>query len=172
MAVSVSAVLLGLVAAFKATAAATPPNVLLVVSDDHGFGNVGYHNSTMLTPRMDEMARAGVILEGYYVQPVCSPTRSSLMTGRYTYRLGTQATVIRADVPFGVPLDETFLAQNMRDAGYHTALFGELGDSVRVSDSTFFQACYGPTGRFSLYDGSISHAGREPNTCNGRAQNP
>lgn len=87
-----------------------------------------------------------MILEGYYVQPICSPTRSSLMTGRYTYRLGTQAslmmlcccgccscsprscvqaTVIRADVPFGVPLKERFLAQNMQDAGYHTALFGK-----------------------------------------------
>lgn len=47
------------------------------------------------------------------------------MTGRYTYRLGTQATVIRADVPFGVPLDETFVANNMKEAGYHTALFGK-----------------------------------------------
>jgi hypothetical protein len=62
-----------------AAATAPPPHVLLIVSDDHGFGNVGYHNSTMLTPRIDEIAQAGVILEGYYVQPVCSPTRSSLM---------------------------------------------------------------------------------------------
>lgn len=117
-----------------------PPNVLLIVSDDHGFGNVGYHNSTMLTPRIDEIAKAGVILEGYYVQPVCSPSRSSLMTGRYTYRLGTQATVIRADVPFGVPLGETFLPQNMGDAGYYTALFGKwhLG---------FYQRAYTPLAR-------------------------
>ena len=54
------------------------------------------------------------------VQPICSPTRSVLMSGRYTYRVGTQATVIRADVPFGVPLDNTFLPQNLKDAGYHT----------------------------------------------------
>ena len=85
----------------------------------------GYHNTTVLTPRIDALAKAGVILEGYYVQPICSPTRSSLMTGRYTYRLGTQATVIRADVPFGVPLEERFMAQNMKDVGYHTALFGK-----------------------------------------------
>ena len=83
----------------------------------------------MLMPRIDEIAKAGVVLEGYYVQPVCSPTRSSLMTGRYTYRLGTQATVIRADVPFGVPLTETFMAQNMADAGYKTALFGKVSES-------------------------------------------
>lgn len=52
-------------------------------------------------------------------------TRAILQTGRYTYRLGTQATVIRADTPFGVPLKETFVAQNMQDAGYVTALFGK-----------------------------------------------
>ena len=79
----------------------------------------------MLTPRIDALAKDGVKLEGYYVQPVCSPTRSSLMTGRYTYRLGTQATVIRADVPFGVPLKETFMSENLKDAGYTTALFGK-----------------------------------------------
>jgi arylsulfatase A-like enzyme len=102
------------------------PDILLIVADDQGYAQIGYHNQTMLMPRINEIARAGVILESYYVQPICSPTRSSLMTGRYTYRLGTQATVIRADVPFGVPLTETFLSQNMGDAGYHTALFGKV----------------------------------------------
>merc|ERR1719272_1582219 len=94
------------------------PNIMLIVSDDQGYANIGYHNSTVLTPRINAIAKEGVILEGYYVQPVCSPTRSSLMSGRYTYRLGTQATVIRADVPFGVPLKETFVANNMKEAGY------------------------------------------------------
>ena len=92
---------------------------------DQGFAQVGYHNATTLTPRIDELAGEGIKLENYYVQPICSPTRSSLLTGRYTYRLGTQATVIRADVPFGVPLENTLLAQNLADAGYHCALFGK-----------------------------------------------
>eukprot|EP00041_Stephanoeca_diplocostata_P011929 m.198142 g.198142 ORF g.198142 m.198142 type:complete len:141 (+) comp18735_c0_seq5:155-577(+) len=95
-----------------------PPNIVLIVADDQGYANIGYHNSTVLTPRIDALAKDGVILESYYVQPICSPTRSSLMTGRYTYRLGTQATVIRADVPFGIPLSETFMAQNLKDVGY------------------------------------------------------
>ena len=112
----------------------TAPNIVLIVSDDQGFANIGYHNSTVLTPRIDALAHEGLTLEGYYVQPVCSPTRSSLMTGRYTYRLGTQATVIRSDVPFGVPLKETFISQNMKDANYETALFGKwhLGFHQRV----------------------------------------
>ena len=126
--------------AITAVAFAAKPNVLLIVADDQGYANVGYHNDTILTPRINALAAEGVTLEGYYVQPVCSPTRSVLMTGRYTYRLGTQATVIRADVPFGVPLKETFMAQNMKDAGYDTALFGKwhLG---------FYQRAYTPLER-------------------------
>ena len=60
------------------------------------------------------------------------------MTGRYTYRLGTQATVIRADVPFGVPLSETFLSQNMGDAGYRT---GEIGKGRSPDRYTRVVAC-------------------------------
>lgn len=93
------------------------PHIILVVADDQGHANIGYHNASTRTPRIDALAASGVKLENYYVQPICSPTRSALMTGRYTNRLGTQATVIRSDVPFGVPLENTFLSQNMQDAG-------------------------------------------------------
>lgn len=101
------------------------PHVVLMVADDMGYAQIGYHNASTLTPNIDSIAREGVVLENYYVQPVCSPTRSSLMTGRYTYRLGTQATVIRADVPFGVPLKETMLGENLQAQGYTTGLFGK-----------------------------------------------
>ena len=59
------------------------------------------------------------------MQPICSPTRSSLMTGRYTYRLGTQAEIVETFVPFGIPLSERFMPEYFRDAGYATALFGK-----------------------------------------------
>lgn len=136
-------------------AAAKQPNVLLIVADDQGFAQVGYHNASTLTPRIDALAAAGITLENYYVQPVCSPTRSVLMTGRYTNRLGTQATVIRSDVPFGVPLANTFLSQNLQDAGYHTALFGKwhLG---------FYQRAYTPLARgfdehLGYFEGAIDY---------------
>ena len=58
-------------------------------------------------------------------QPICSPTRSSLMTGRYTIRLGTHANVIYWDTPWGVPLNETFVAENLQRSGYRTAMFGK-----------------------------------------------
>jgi hypothetical protein len=59
------------------------------------------------------------------VQPICSPTRSALMTGRYTIRLGTQTNVIYWDTPWGVPLNETFIPQNLKAVGYKTAMFGK-----------------------------------------------
>lgn len=123
------------------------PNLLFLLADDLGYADIGWHNATVLSPNLDALALSGIRLENYYVQPICSPTRSSLMTGRYTYRLGTQATVIRADVPFGIPLKETFMSQNLKDAGYHTALFGKwhLG---------FYQKDYTP-----LYRGFDEHMG-------------
>jgi len=134
---------------------ASKPNVLLIVADDQGYAQIGYHNKTTLTPKIDEIAGDGIILEAYYVQPVCSPTRSALMTGRYTYRLGTQATVIRADTPFGIPLENTFMARNMKDAGYTTAIFGKwhLG---------FYQRAYTPLARgfdyhLGYYQGTIDY---------------
>ena len=86
---------------------------------------VGYHNSTILTPRIDELAKGGVRLDTFYAAPICSPTRSSIMTGRYTYRLGTQCTIIESNVPFGIPLAERFISENMRDAGLKTGIFGK-----------------------------------------------
>ena len=65
------------------------PNVLLIVTDDQGYGDLGFHgNTTIRTPRIDKLAGESVRLRSFYVSPVCSPTRSSLMTGRYNYRTG------------------------------------------------------------------------------------
>ena len=69
---------------WQAPAAARRPNVVLIVADDQGHAQIGYHNGSTRTPRIDALAAAGVKLENYYVMPVCSPTRSSLMTGRYS----------------------------------------------------------------------------------------
>ena len=62
------------------------PNIVLIVADDYGFHDVGYHGSQIQTPTLDKLAVDGVKLENYYVQPICSPTRSQLMSGRYQVR--------------------------------------------------------------------------------------
>ena len=63
---------------------AAPPNIVFILADDYGFHDVGYHNDDVIkTPNLDELASEGVKLENYYVQPICTPTRSQLMSGRY-----------------------------------------------------------------------------------------
>ena len=100
-------------------------SVLFLLADDLGYANVGWHEDFVLTPHLTRLAKQGITLESYYVQPICSPTRSSLMTARYTYRLGTQAEIIESYVPFGVPLRERFMAEYFQAAGYATAIFGK-----------------------------------------------
>ena len=63
-------------------------HILLIVVDDLGWSDVGFHGAKFKTPNMDKLAYDGVILDNYYVQPICSPTRSALMTGRYPIHTG------------------------------------------------------------------------------------
>lgn len=67
----------------KQSANVTKPHILFIVADDLGFHDVGYHGSAIKTPNLDKLALTGVRLENYYVQPLCSPTRGQILTGRY-----------------------------------------------------------------------------------------
>lgn len=71
---------------FICTADAKPPNIIFIMSDDYGWHDIGYHGSKIRTPVMDELAYNGIRLENYYVQPICSPTRSQFMSGVYQVR--------------------------------------------------------------------------------------
>ena len=64
------------------------PHILFVLVDDLGWSDVGFHGSEIHTPNIDRLASEGVILDNYYVQPICSPTRSALMSGRYPIHTG------------------------------------------------------------------------------------
>ena len=59
------------------------PNILFLLADDYGYNDIGYHGSEIRTPNLDDLAAEGVKLENYYVQQVCTPTRSQLLSGRY-----------------------------------------------------------------------------------------
>lgn len=109
------------------------PNIILIVADDMGWGDVGYHGSEIQTPNIDRLSREGVVLDRYYVAPVCSPTRAGLMTGRYPDRYGLRETVIPPWSEFGVDTSEVFLPELLARAGYaHRGLIGKwhLGHGV------------------------------------------
>lgn len=67
----------------------SPPHILFMLADDLGWIDVGFHGSKINTPIIDSLAKEGVILDNYYVQPVCTPARGALMTGRYPIHTGT-----------------------------------------------------------------------------------
>ncbi len=67
---------------------ASQPHILFVLADDYGWNDIGYHGSEIKTPNLDQLAAEGVKLENYYVQPICTPSRSQLLSGRYQIHTG------------------------------------------------------------------------------------
>ncbi len=123
-----------------AAESAPRPHVVFFLADDLGRADVGFMGSRQIqTPHIDGIAKAGAKLESFYVQPVCSPTRAALLTGRYATHTGVYA-VVRPRAPWGLPLAERTLADALRQAGYETAISGKwhLGE---------FQSEYRPTRR-------------------------
>lgn len=101
------------------------PNVVVILADDLGNADLGYRGSDIKTPNIDKLAREGVRLESFYGQPVCTPARAALMTGRYPMRHGLQTLVIFPSHTYGLPLDEKTLPQALREVGYETAMVGK-----------------------------------------------
>lgn len=105
---------------------AKKPNIIIILADDLGWGDVGYHGSAIRTPNIDRLAREGIELNRYYVAAVCSPTRAGLLTGRYPDRFGLRSTVIPPWSEFGVDAREVFLPEMLARAGYkHRAILGK-----------------------------------------------
>jgi arylsulfatase A-like enzyme len=103
------------------------PNVVILVADDLGYGDLGcYGSKDLRTPHLDRLAKAGVRLTDAYANAaVCSPTRAALITGRYPQRSGFEWVVDYGQKDFGLPASPTSLPRLLKDAGYRTALFGK-----------------------------------------------
>ena len=148
--------LVALLAAQLAVAAERLPNVVIILADDLGWNDVGYHGSEIATPRLDALAGEGVVLDRFYAQPSCSPTRAALMTGKTPMRLGVLSPISKNN-PIGLPLTERLLPEYFRDAGYQTFMTGKwhLGHRNRdyLPNSRGFDHFYGHvTGGIGYWD--------------------
>ncbi|MEM7309148.1 MAG: arylsulfatase [Planctomycetota bacterium] len=115
------------------------PNVLVILTDDQGYGDLGAHgNPTISTPHLDQLWAESTRLTDFHVDPTCSPTRSALMTGRYSTRTGVWHTIMGRSL---LDPDEVTLAERFRASGYRTGMFGKwhLGDNwpLRPQDQGF-----------------------------------
>ena len=123
---------------------ATRPNVILVMTDDQGYGDIGVHGHPLLeTPNLDELHSESVRLTDFHVDPTCSPSRAALMTGRYSSRSGVWHTIMGRSL---MNPDEITIAEVFKDNGYDTGMIGKwhLGDNypLRPQDQGFDDAFY------------------------------
>ena len=139
--------LAGIAASAVAQSRQPRPNIVLLLADDMGWDQVGFTGGKEVpTPSIDSIARDGVKLTQYYAQPVCTPTRGCIMTGRYAWKTGTE-TRPSAMAAFGMLKDERTIAEALRDAGYATWMCGKwhLGEwqTAHLPLSRGFEHHYG-----------------------------
>ncbi len=157
---SIFLLLLGLLPV-HADLAGRKPNIIFILTDDQGYGDISAHGNPVLkTPNLDRLREEGVRFNDFHVSPTCAPTRSALLTGRHEFRNGITHTIHERE---RLTLDAVTLAQVLKGAGYATGIFGKwhLGDqpeywpSVRGFDEAFV---HGAGGIGQSYPGSCGDA--------------
>ncbi|KAA0693386.1 arylsulfatase [Neorhizobium sp. P12A] len=132
-----------------ACAQQTPPNILLILGDNIGYGDVGAYGGGELrgapTPHIDQFAAEGLRLTQFLVEPSCTPSRAALMTGRYSVRSGLSLVAV-AGTDISLPAKEITMAEMLHDAGYATAIFGKWhlgGQTYSQPQNQGFDEFYG-----------------------------
>jgi arylsulfatase A-like enzyme len=123
----------------------TRPNIVVIVADDMGWADVGYHGSEIATPNIDALAESGVKLERHYVFPTCSPTRVALLTSRNPSRFGILGPISGRSLQ-ALPVETLTLADLLKGRGYRTAIAGKwhLGLRPEVGPSRYgFESTHG-----------------------------
>jgi arylsulfatase A-like enzyme len=141
------------------------PNIVMIVGDDMGYGDIGVHGSKDIpTPHIDALAKASIrFTDAYVTGPHCSPTRAGLLTGRYQQRFGHEVNMgADAGPNGGLPPSETTMADRLKAAGYRTALFGKwhLGSAAHLHPmSRGFDEFYGFLGgEHSYFESAVKSA--------------
>lgn len=136
------------------------PNIVYILADDLGWNDVSFHGSEIRTPNIDKLAQEGVILNRFYVCPVCSPTRAGIMTGRYPIRYGMQTGVVTPTERHGLPTDELTLAAMLAQAGYEPrAMIGKW--HLGHASTMFHPLRHGFTRFYGHYNGAIDYFSHE-----------
>lgn len=152
----------GLLANAQAAEPVRQPNVIVILADDQGWGDLSLHGNTNLrTPKLDAFAKSGARFERFFVQPVCSPTRAEFLTGRWHPRCGVHGVTTGAE---RLNLDEHTIADAFKAAGYATGCFGKWHNGSQYPyhpNGRGFQEYYGFTsGHWGEYfDPPLDHNG-------------
>jgi arylsulfatase A-like enzyme len=157
----------GLTGAAHAQPASRRPNVLLIITDDQGYGDLGLHgNERIRTPNIDRLGRESIRFDRFFVSPLCAPTRASLLTGRYSLRTGAKGVAQGRET---MRAEEVTIAEALSAAGYRTGLFGKWHNGEHypyTPNGQGFQEAFGfNLGHWNNYfDTSLAHNGRKVKT--------
>ncbi len=123
------------------------PNILIILPDDIGWADVGYHGSDVRTPNIDRLAREGIMFQQHYVMPTCTPSRVSLMTGLYPSRYGVLGPAYGEVIDLGDPTLPSILSEH----GYYTAIAGKW----HMGSPPYTPLKYGFKSSYGYFDGQI-----------------
>ncbi len=144
-----------------------PPNILLILSDDQGWGDVGYNGNQLLeTPNLDHLAATGVVFNRFYVNPVCAPSRAAILTGKYAFRTGVVGVSGGYE---NLDSEEITMGDIFQQAGYRTGIFGKWHNGRAHSQKPnqqgfdeFLGFCSGGIGNY--FDPNLEWNGKEAQT--------
>ncbi|WP_298238998.1 arylsulfatase [uncultured Algibacter sp.] len=150
--------------AFNINYSQNRPNIVVIMLDDLGYGDLGIHgNPYVKTPNIDALGKESVELTHFYAYPSCSPTRAALMTGRWPYRTGILSVFYHAGL---MHANEVTIAETLGDAGYRTGIFGKwhLGDNypMRPTDNGFQEALVHKGGGIGQAAGPVGNTYYDP----------
>jgi len=137
------------------SAAADKPNIVFFLMDDMGWNDCSWHNDKIKMPNIDEIRKTGVTLESNYVGPVCSPTRGSLMTGKYMFNIQQNHGVYNPDTPECLPLKEQLMGGALKELGYETHVVGKW--HLGYCDPACLPLARGFDTQYGFYGSHINH---------------